>query len=429
MKFYSTKNKANKVGLSTAVLQSLPPDNGLYMPELIPTLPSSFIANLENCTLPEIALQVATPFLEEDFSKEQIEEIVNSAINFRAPLIRMSDQISVLELWHGPSQAFKDFGARFMAAVMSKLVADQNDKLTILVATSGDTGGAVAAGFLGVPNIEVIILYPSGKVSPLQEKQLTTLGQNITALEVDGTFDDCQALVKSAFLDVSINQKYLLSSANSINISRLIPQSFYYFEAFKQLKAHDKVVFCVPSGNFGNLTAGLLAQRMGLSVDQFIAATNVNDVVPTYLETGNYQPKASIATISNAMDVGAPSNFRRMEDLYGNLWKDMRSNIVGFAYTDEQTRDAIREVKDRYDYIMDPHGAVGYLAAQAYLKTNTDAHVVILETAHPAKFLPVMEPILGSIEIPEALSVLKEREKVAIPMTKAFDDFKAWLLR
>ncbi len=428
MRFYSTKNKENTVDLKTAVLQSLPPDNGLYMPTSIPALDASFINDLSSKTFQEIAIEISKFYLSEDFDDATIDSLINSAIDFKAPVVSLSDQLQVLELWHGPSLAFKDFGARFMAAVMSKLAADYKKKLTILVATSGDTGGAVAAGFLGVDNVDVVILYPSGKVSPLQEKQLTTLGQNITALEIDGTFDDCQALVKKAFLDKEVNERYMLSSANSINITRLIPQSFYYFEAYKQLENKEEVVFCIPSGNFGNLTAGLLAKRMGLPVSKFIAATNANDVVPEYLENGKYNPRPSVPTISNAMDVGAPSNFRRMEDLYGQIWGDMKSDIVGYAYDDDVTRVAIKEIYDKFDYVMDPHGAVGYLAAKAYQADHPNSNVVILETAHPAKFLPVMEPILGEIYVPERLAELSDRKKVAESLDTDYDTFKAWLM-
>ena len=428
MKYYSTNSKDVHVDLATAVLRSLPPDNGLYMPVSIPDL-GDLVGDLKNVDLQEIAFRVAQPYLNEAFSDELIKEICDEAINFPAPIHSLKGDLHVLELWHGPSLAFKDFGARFMAAVMSRLVSKGDKKLTILVATSGDTGGAVAYGFLGVPNVEVIILYPKDKVSPLQEKQLTTLGQNITALEVDGTFDDCQALVKKAFLDDEINKEYNLSSANSINICRLIPQSFYYFEAFRQIAKNDKeVVFCIPSGNFGNLTAGLLAKRMGLPVAKFIAATNLNDVVPSYLKSGMYEPKPSVATISNAMDVGNPSNFRRMEDLYGHLWNDMKGDILGFSYDDKTTEEAIAEIYLKYHYSMDPHGAVGYRAAVTYQAEHPEHQVVILETAHPAKFLPVMGPILGKIDIPERLGVLKDAKKVAIPIGVGYEGFKEWLL-
>lgn len=428
MLFYSTKSPEQLVNLKTAVLQSLPPDNGLYMPQEIPHI-ENLIADLPNLNLQEIAYRIALPFLQSDMSHEDIKALCSEAINFEAPLHTLEEGLDILELWHGPSLAFKDFGARFMAAVMSRLVDQDGQKLTILVATSGDTGGAVAYGFLGVPSVDVIILYPKGKVSPLQQKQLTTLGQNITALEIDGTFDDCQALVKQAFLDEYINTTYKLSSANSINIARLIPQSFYYFDAFRQIaNPNKKITFCVPSGNFGNLTAGLLAKKMGLPVERFIAATNVNDVVPQYLESGLYEPKPSIATISNAMDVGNPSNFRRMESIYGHLWTSMCDDIVGYSFTDTQTVEAIREIYARYHYIMDPHGAVAYLAAKAYKNIHPDHHIVVLETAHPAKFLPVMQPILGDIDIPARLGILQDHDEVSLPMSRSYEAFRAWLI-
>lgn len=429
MKYYSTNSPSAKVDLRTAVLHSLPADRGLYMPESIPALGDSFFDTLDAKSFGDLAYEVAHPYLSADFSDAEIREITDSCTSFDAPVVMLDDQLSVLELWHGPSLAFKDFGARFMAAVMSRLVAGQDKKLTILVATSGDTGGAVASGFLGVDGVEVIILYPSGGVSPLQEKQLTTLGQNIRAIEVKGTFDDCQAMVKRAFLDQEINEKLMLSSANSINITRLIPQSFYYFNAYRQLRSHtDKdICFCVPSGNFGNVTAGVLAKRMGLPIHQFVAATNANDVVPRYLQSGQYDPHPSIATISNAMDVGAPSNFARLDHLYGGR-DAMAEDFVGYTYSDYVTKTAIREIKDKYNYTMDPHGAVGYLAAQEYLSAHPDQHVSILETAHPAKFLPVMTPILGDIDVPERLAVLSDRDKDAHLIDHDYDVFKDWLL-
>jgi threonine synthase len=355
---------------------------------------------------------------------------VERAINFPAPVVPVEDGVGSLELFHGPSLAFKDFGARFMAETMSYFNRNEDRELTILVATSGDTGGAVAAGFFKTPGIRVIILYPSGKVSPLQEKQLTTLGENVTALEIDGTFDDCQALVKKAFLDPQLSTHLRLSSANSINISRLIPQSFYYFEAYKQVAVHQQpVVFAVPSGNFGNLTAGLLAQRMGLPVAHFIAATNRNDVVPEYLHTGQYQPRPSVRTLSNAMDVGAPSNFARMLDLFGSTWNTMKTAIIGYAYNDEQTAEALKSVYQRTGYLFDPHGAVGYLALQEYQRSHPDTYGVVLETAHPAKFLEDVEQILGEpVAVPERLAALRDSVKVAVPMGTEFGEFKNWLL-
>ena len=427
MRFYSTKDRSNVVDLRKAVLKSLPKDRGLYMPIEIPSMPSDFFASTVRMSLPEIAFEMAKPFLKADFSSHQIQEIIEQAVDFPAPVKRIHDDVHSLELWHGPSMAFKDFGARFMAAVMSRLVSEEDRKLTILVATSGDTGGAVAAGFLGVENVDVIILYPSSKVSPLQEKQLTTLGQNIRAIEVEGTFDDCQAMVKQAFLDDELNAAFNLSSANSINIARLIPQSFYYAGAYSQLQAPDDLVFCIPSGNFGNLTAGLLAKRMGLPVKKFIAATNANDIVPRYLQSGKYEPRPSQATISNAMDVGAPSNFQRMESLYGSNVEEMRKDISGYTYTDEQTGNAIAEVHDKHGYLLDPHGAVAYLALHDFQSYNACTGV-ILETAHPAKFLPVMEPIVGEVDVPHLLKAIADKQKSATLLGTGFLEFKEFLI-
>lgn len=430
MKYYSTNNSQLTVDLKTAVLKSLPPDNGLYMPETITSLNESFVNELDKYTFPEIAFQVAQNMLGDDISDQDLTNIITNAINFDAPLVKLTEDIYTLELWHGPSLAFKDFGARFMAELMSFLVKDDNKQLSILVATSGDTGGAVAAGFFNVPNIDVTILYPKGKVSPLQELQLTTWGGNIKALEIDGTFDDCQALVKSAFLDKEINKKHNLSSANSINIARLIPQSFYYFEGYKQLKDKTKpVIFSVPSGNFGNLTAGLLAKRMGLPVKRFLASTNRNNIVPHYLATSSYEPRTSVQTISNAMDVGKPSNFSRMMDLYRSDWRSIHKDVEGFYYDDEETRFAIKYISKTFDYIADPHGAIGFLSAHQYLQDNPNHQAIFLETAHPAKFLPVMEPVLGEIKVPTTLSALRSKKKEALSMSREFFDFKELLLR
>ena len=430
MKFYSTKNKNYKVDLKTAVLNSLPPDNGLYMPERISKLDQYFLDNIDEFSFQEIAYQVCHQFLKEDFNDLIIEEIVKSSVTFPAPIVHLSDHLKSLELWHGPSLAFKDFGARFMASLMSKLVEGEDKKLDILVATSGDTGGAVAAGFFNVPNINVTILYPSGKVSYLQEKQLTTLGGNIKALEIEGTFDDCQALVKKAFLDQDLNEKFNLSSANSINISRLIPQSFYYFQAFKQIDVslRDEVVFCVPSGNFGNLTAGLLAKKMGLNYKKMIAATNINNVVPRYLHSGNYEPLPSLSTISNAMDVGSPSNFQRMQDLYSADVEKMKADVEGYFYDDDMTRETMMSIKEKYDYIADPHGAVGFRACEEYLDSDPSAILVNLETAHPSKFLDVMDGVNINVEIPSRLEVLRDKPKESRILGKEFPLFKEYLL-
>ena len=433
MRLYSTNNPQYQVGLQEAVFKGLPPDNGLFMPTHIPTLPEDFLKNLSEQSFETIALTVAKALLGEDMSEADIEHIIQKAVNFPAPVTSLNPHTHVLELYHGPSLAFKDFGARFMAQTMSHFNRDTDQELVILVATSGDTGGAVAAGFYQTPGIQVVILYPSGKVSPLQEKQLTTLGHNITAIEVQGTFDDCQALVKKAFLDKDLTSTIRLSSANSINIARLIPQSFYYFEGWKQAVKNTgsdgtDIVFSVPSGNFGNLTAGLLAKRMGLPVRRFIAATNANDVVPAYLETGTYQARPSLRTLSNAMDVGNPSNFARMLDLYGAEWASMKADIKGYAFSDADTQTAMREVFQRYGYILDPHGAVGYLALEAYRREDPSARGIVLETAHPAKFLEDVEQILERpIEVPERLASLAHKEKSAVLMGIDFDPFKNWL--
>ncbi len=429
MQLYSTNNKAHLVSLKEAVFKGLPDDNGLYMPVKIPTLSGDFIENLAHYSFQEIAFQVAKNLLQNAIPDTDLRQIIEDAITFPAPVVSLTEQTHILELFHGPSLAFKDFGARFMAQLMRYFNQGEKKELVILVATSGDTGGAVAAGFYQTPGIRVVILYPAGKVSFLQEKQLTTLGHNITALEINGTFDDCQALVKQAFLDKELTSKIRLSSANSINIARLIPQSFYYFEAYKQIASKEhSVVFSVPSGNFGNLTAGLLAKRMGLPVHQFLAATNINDVVPKYLESGNYQPHASFATLSNAMDVGNPSNFARLLDLNSSTWNIMQQDISGFAFTDEQTKQVMRQVYKQFNYILDPHGAIGYLALQYYQKENPNTIGIILETAHPAKFLDDVEAILETkIEVPGRLAALANSEKDAIEMTVDYLAFKNWL--
>ncbi len=403
------------------------------MPQQIPTMDQDFIRNLKSFSFQEIAFQVADTLMQGAIPKNDLEKIITEAVNFPAPVHRLDEQKYVLELFHGPSLAFKDFGARFMAQLMSYFNKGEDRQLVILVATSGDTGGAVAAGFYQTPGIEVVILYPSGKVSMLQEKQLTTLGHNITALEVQGTFDDCQALVKQAFLDTELSSAIRLSSDNSINIARLIPQSFYYFEAYKQVSdGNTPIIFSVPSGNFGNLTAGLIAHRMGLPVHHFIAATNINDVVPQYLHTGQYLPRPSSRTLSNAMDVGNPSNFARMLDFFSlencSTWNNMTASISGYAYNDEQTRKSVQEVYSKYNYIIDPHGAVAYLAIEEYQRKHPDTIGVLLETAHPAKFLDDMNEILHqSIEVPERLSTLADKPKDALLIDTNFDTFKKHL--
>ncbi len=431
MNYYSTNNKNQKVSLREAVIQGLAPDNGLYMPESIPTLPSSFFESLHKLSFQEIGFQVAKNLIGNDIPTSELRRIVDHTIQFEAPLIEIEKNIFSLELFHGPTLAFKDFGARFLSGLLGYFANQQDKEITILVATSGDTGSAVANGFFNVPGTKVIVLYPSGKVSDIQEKQFTTLGGNITALEIDGTFDDCQRLVKQAFLDEQLKQKLFLTSANSINIARLIPQSFYYFRAFAQLKEkQNPIVFSVPSGNFGNLTAGLFAKRMGLPVHRFIAATNQNDIVPTYLKTKLFSPRPSVQTISNAMDVGNPSNFARMLDLYQNDFGSFSGDVAGCHYSDEQTNMAMREVFESKKYILDPHGAVGYLGLKEYSKSNPNAVGIFLETAHPVKFGEVVERAIDqSVAIPERLNSYLKKEKQSKKMANSFSGLKEFLFR
>jgi len=428
MKLVSTNNKSNIVDLKEAVLNSLPADRGLYMPTVIPKLKESFINDIEQYSFQEIAFEMAKTLIGDYIPTADLKNIVYNSISFPAPLVKLNDQIGILELFHGPSLAFKDFGAQFMSRLMAYFTKGEGKELLILVATSGDTGGAVAAGFHNVPGIKVAILYPSGKVSALQEKQLTTLGGNIYAFEIEGTFDDCQTIVKTAFLDPDLKSGYNLSSANSINIARLIPQSFYYAEAYKQGKALGDLTFIIPSGNFGNLTAGLLAKRMELPIKHFVAATNKNKIVPDYLHTGEFNPIASVSTLSNAMDVGNPSNFARMMDLYGSTWNNIKNDITGYWYDDQQTASALREVYDKYNYIIDPHGAVAYCAAKEYLADKKEFGIII-ETAHASKFKPDVERILErKIEVPQRLSILKDKSKKAHFLKNSFSHFKAALI-
>jgi len=433
-RFYSTNSPGEFVDLKEAVLRSLPADNGLYLPETVPLMGDDFWAAWREWSFGELGYQIVSRLFAGAVPEDALRDMVVESVNFDAPLVEIGTRMHVLELFHGPSLAFKDFGARFMARLMGWLTREDPStgsgrELTVLVATSGDTGGAVASAFHGVPGTRVIVLYPGGAVSGLQEKQLTTLGGNITALEVAGTFDDCQRMVKAAFLDRELAGARNLTSANSINIARLIPQTFYYFHAARQLAEGARPVFVVPSGNFGNLTAGLLAEMMGLPVAHFIAATNVNDVVPAYLESGKYEPRPSVRTISNAMDVGAPSNFARMLGLYPNGQRKMATRIAGYRFDDEQTRAAIREVRATTGYVIEPHGAVGYLAAEEWRVEHPDDEMIILETAHPAKFLDVMEEELGegAVEIPERLARLADREKVAIAMAADETAFLGYL--
>ena len=433
MSFYSTNKQTPVVSLKEAVVKGLADDNGLFMPTHIPQLPPSFFENIQKLTLPEIALEVSGTLLKDEIDREDLRTIVEDSLNFDIPVVPVHDNIYSLELFHGPTSAFKDVGARFMARLLAHFTQDSQKQITVLVATSGDTGSAVANGFLGVPGINVVILYPSGKVSNIQEKQLTTLGQNITALEIEGTFDDCQYLVKKAFLDKDLNQKMQLTSANSINIARLIPQSFYYHYAYAQVKdkGHE-VVFATPSGNYGNITGGLLAKRMGLPVHKFIAATNANDIVPEYLHTGFFIPRPSEHTISNAMDVGNPSNFARLMDMYDNSLEKIREEIIGYSFTDEETRQLMREVYEQYNYVMDPHGAIGYGALKKYFAEEPEADKltgIFLETAHPAKFIDVVEDTINQkIEIPYNLIGYLEKKKESIRMSADYEALKDFLI-
>jgi threonine synthase len=433
MNLYSTNNTTAEVSFKEAVFNSMPQDKGLYMPYSIQRLDDEFINNLDKYTLPEIAFKVAQNLLGDSIPTDDLKALIDDAINFPAPIVKLQDNVYVLELFHGPSLAFKDFGARFMSRVMSYFLEPGEKQLDVLVATSGDTGGAVALGFLGVPNTRVTILYPKGKVSGVQEQQLTTNGQNIRALEVEGTFDDCQALVKQAFVDEELNAKFRLTSANSINIARLVPQTFYYFNAYAQLlrQGIKKVVFSVPSGNFGNIGAGLLAWKMGLPVEKFIAATNANDTVPEFLKTGVYQPKPSVATLSNAMDVGNPSNWVRIADMFKNDTEALKELVVGIKYDDEQTVKAINWVFDSYDYVVCPHTAIAWQALTDYQQDHVAADTagVFLSTAHPCKFPDVFsEHVAAKIDVPEQVKELESKIKLAIAISKDFADFKGYLL-
>ncbi|MBR3432278.1 MAG: threonine synthase [Bacteroidaceae bacterium] len=432
MNYYSTNGKAPLATLQKAVVKGLAEDKGLYMPQRIKPLPESFFDTIQDLSFQEIALQVATCFFGEDVEAEALRRIVYDTLSFDVPLVKVTDNIYSLELFHGPTLAFKDVGARFMARLLQYFIKDLQDhkEVNVLVATSGDTGSAVANGFLGVEGVHVYVLYPKGKVSPIQECQFTTLGRNITAIEVDGVFDDCQALVKSAFMDAELNGHMLLTSANSINVARFLPQSFYYFWAYAQLKKQglsDNVVACVPSGNFGNICSALFGKRMGFPIHRFIAANNANDVFFNYLKTGEYNPKASIQTIANAMDVGAPSNFARIYDLYGKDHAAICADISGATYTDEQIAQTMRECLQETGYQLDPHGACGYRALQEGLREGEAGF--FLETAHPAKFKQVVDEICGTdIEIPARLQAFMKGTKQSVPMSKDFAEFKEFLL-
>ena len=431
MKFYSTNGKAPIATLEKAVVKGLAEDKGLYMPERIKALPKEFFDNIENLSFQEIAYTVADAFFGEDVPAEDSKKIVYDTLAFDCPCVKVTDTIYSLELFHGPTLTFKDVGARFMARLLQYFLKKEGaGKVNVLVATSGDTGSAVANGFLGVDGIHVYVLYPKGKVSPIQECQFTTLGQNITAVEVDGVFDDCQALVKSAFMDADLNQHMKLTSANSINVARFLPQAFYYFYAYAQMKKKglaDQLVVCVPSGNFGNICSALFGKRMGLPIKRFIAANNANDIFFKYLQTGKYEPKASVQTIANAMDVGDPSNFARVYELYGKSHAAICADISGATYKDEQIAETIKEVKAQTGYVCDPHGACGYRALKEGLKEGEVG--VFLETAHPAKFKDTVDSILNDdIDIPAKLQAFMKGTKQSIPMTKDFADFKQYLM-
>lgn len=431
MQLYSTNDPALRVSFREAIFNSLPEDKGLYMPVEIPELSASFLENIEHHTFAEIALEVAGKLIGDDIPGEDLKRIIDDAINFDAPVIEIGEGTGVLELFHGPSLAFKDFGARFMSRVMAYFRKEDEQVLDVLVATSGDTGGAVALGFLGVPGTRVTILYPKGKVSDVQELQLSTNGENIRAVEIEGTFDDCQALVKQAFNDPELKRRFRLTSANSINISRLIPQTFYYFFAWAQLKRKGltELAFSVPSGNFGNLAAGVLAWKMGLPVSRFIAATNVNDTVPVFLETGNYRPKPSVQTWSNAMDVGDPSNWVRIRELFREAPAGLRDLLQGYSFSDEETLRAIEEVFHSSGYIMCPHTAVAWLGLKKWQESGGGAYGVLLSTAHPCKFPDIFpEGIRQRIGVPQAVRDLAAREKRKVVLDKRFENFKTYLL-
>lgn len=431
MKYYSTNKKAPLATLHEAVVKGLAGDRGLYMPEEIKPLPKDFFDHIDTMSFQEIAYAVADNFFGEDVDKESLKKIVYDTLNFDCPVVKVCDNIYSLELFHGPTLAFKDVGARFMARLLGYFIKQEGkEQVNVLVATSGDTGSAVANGFLGVEGIHVYVLYPKGKVSKIQESQFTTLGKNITAVEVDGVFDDCQALVKSAFMDEELNKHMKLTSANSINVARFLPQAFYYFYAYAQIKKMglaDNMVMCVPSGNFGNITAGLFGTKMGLPIKRFIAANNANDIFYKYLQTGKYEPKASLQTLANAMDVGDPSNFARVYDLYKGDHDAITSYISGCTFTDDMIRESMKECYNNNGYILDPHGTCGYRALKEGLKPGEVG--VFCETAHPAKFKDTVEPIIGTnVEIPERLATFMRGKKKSVEMTKEFDDFKSFLM-
>lgn len=429
MNYYSLNKEAPNTAFKDAVVKGLAPDKGLYFPESIEPLPKSFFDDIDNLSYEEIAFEVIKQFVSPDIPEAILKTIIEETLSFDFPIVEINKDISTLELFHGPTMAFKDVGARFMARCLGHFNKENTNELTVLVATSGDTGGAVASGFLGVKGVNVVILYPSGKVSDVQEKQLTTHKKNITALEVDGVFDDCQDMVKRAFLDKDLTSKMQLTSANSINVARWLPQMFYFFFAYKQLHStYKKIAFSVPSGNFGNICAGMMAKQMGLPIHHFIASNNENNVVTEYLTSKLYQPKPSIQTISNAMDVGNPSNFIRIQEIYKNDFDALKSNLSSYSFSDDKTREALKELYNDFNYIADPHGAVGYLGCKAYQESNPDAHCVFLETAHPTKFLDVVEDtIRENIELPPQIEAVMDKKKRSIEIS-TYEELKDFLL-
>lgn len=430
MQYYSLNKQTPPVSFREATISGQAPDKGLYFPEQIPQIDPSVIENIEGYSKEELAFLIMQPYVGDSIDQKNLYRIVSETINFSFPLIPITEKIASLELFHGPTLAFKDVGARFMSRCLGYFSQEQSGKVTVLVATSGDTGGAVANGFLGVEGVEVVILYPLGKVSPVQELQLTTCGQNIKALEVSGSFDDCQAMVKDAFMDAELNNRLVLTSANSINVARWLPQQLYYFFAYQQWqdKKHPPV-FSVPSGNFGNICAGLVAYKSGLPVEHFIAACNVNDAVPVYLQSGNYQSQKAVPTISNAMDVGSPSNFVRVLELFNNEYLQITEKISGYTVSDEITKKTISEVYHQHGYILDPHGAVAYYALQQWLVAHKEAKGIFLETAHPVKFPEVVEAMIGKkVTVPGSVAPLFAKTKQSIPMKASFAELKTWLL-
>ena len=431
MKYYSLNKQSPIASFKEATILGQAPDKGLYFPESIPQVDKDLISNIENISNEEIAFRVIKPYVANEIAEDELYRIVSETVNFPIPLVQVSENISSLELFHGPTLAFKDVGARFMSRCLGQFVKGADKKVTVLVATSGDTGGAVANGFYNVEGVEVVILYPSGKVSSVQEKQLTTLGNNIHALEVNGTFDDCQQLVKQAFTDAELNKELFLTSANSINVARWLPQQFYYFFAYKQWKQKDQPpVICVPSGNFGNICAGILAHMSGLPVKHFIAACNANDIVPKFMQSQQYEPKPAVATISNAMDVGNPSNFVRILELFHQQFPQLKEKFTSVSITDEETKQTMKRVYDELHYTLDPHGAVGYLALERYLQQHVTDKGIFLETAHPVKFYDVVEPVLNqTIPLPDAVKEIIDLPKKSTLMNVSFQELKDFLLK